>query len=143
MRRILRGGWLAMALLAASAGCDQSKAELEQTKTQLQAITAERDALKTQVASLQTQVSTLQQQLQQASAQQTPSQPPAAAPSTNPVDRALHHDRSGPFGQQELRAAADFAFDRVHRRIDRTVAARFGGLHRWSAGTARGDAEGP
>ena len=64
-----------MALLAVGAGCDQSKAELDQTKTQLQAVTTERDALKSQVASLQ-------QQLQQASAQSTPSQPPAAAPAT-------------------------------------------------------------
>jgi len=38
MRTILRGGWLAMALLAVSAGCDQSKAELEQTRNQLQEI---------------------------------------------------------------------------------------------------------
>ena len=107
MRRILRGGWLAVILLAAGVGCDQSKAELEQTKVQLQAITTERDALKTQVASLQTQVSTLQQQLQQASAQPTPSQPPAAAPATrHPHPSEGSRNQQQPM-TQEQKAAQD------------------------------------
>ncbi len=75
-------GISALAILCATAGCDQSKAELEATKQTLQTLTGERDGLKTQLAAANQQLTGLRQQVADLTAKLAAATPPApeAAP---------------------------------------------------------------